>query len=331
MGKIVAITGAAGYLGQVLIQHLQTLSWVERIIALDVRPVAANGRVISHALDVRESSFMRAILAEHGVTHLVHGAFHTSLPANMSPDQMRSNNVDGSQLALKTALELGVEQALFVSSVSVYGYRGGNPPQVREDHRLWPNMAYGQHKVLVENFLRDMEHHYPNTQIAIMRLAALAGPRGRLLSPLMAMTAQPVFVLSNGGRAMTQALHEDDAAAFITRVLETNVAGTFNVAPNDAASWSSVARISRRTPFSLPRLLLNLAARFNRLLPELKGFNREVVDYLSESLVVDNTAARTQLGWKPRFGTLDAFGQMFGTQPILRVRGRSPSVFSERR
>lgn len=292
--------------------HLGRQPWVDRIIAIDNKPVVPDSRVIAHMLDVREASSLRAILAEHGVTHLVHGAFIVSQAPGMSAEHMRSINVDGSQGTLKAAYELGLEQAIFLSSVSVYGYRGGNPPLIGEDHRLWPNMVYAQHKMQVENFIHELEQRFPDTRTTIIRPAAVAGPLGRVVSPLNAIVAQPFFLLSNGGRARTQAIHEEDLASLVVRAVELDAVGTFNAAPTDHASWAEVAALSRRTPLALPRPLLNFAARFHTLIPELRGFTREIVDYFSESLVVDNSAARQSLGWLPQHTTLEAFGQLFG-------------------
>jgi nucleoside-diphosphate-sugar epimerase len=80
VGKVIAITGAAGYIGQTLIAQLSTQSWVERIIALDLAPVSSGDLVISYVMDVREATHLRAILAEHAVTHFVHAAFVISPP-----------------------------------------------------------------------------------------------------------------------------------------------------------------------------------------------------------------------------------------------------------
>lgn len=315
MGKIVAVTGAAGYLGRVLVDHLATQPWVERIIAMDINPVASSERVISHQFDLHDTAFLRAALSEHGVTNFIHAAFLTAQPPTLSSEQMRTFNVDVSQAALKTAFELGCEQVVFISSVSVYGYRSGNPPLISEDFRLWSNMVYGQHKMLVESYLRTYARHYPDTTTTIIRPSAIAGPLGGMLSPLMRMVGQPVFILSNGGQALTQALHERDAASLISTAVEFKASGTFNAAPDDSASWAQVGKLARLRLLSLPRFMLNLATRFNKLIPELGGFTRDVVDLLSESLVADNAAVRRQLGWVPAYSTLDAFSQMFSAPP----------------
>lgn len=319
MGKVIALTGAAGYLGSILLGQLEAQPWAERIVAIDLKPVAATGRIVSYRLDVRDSATLRAIFAEHGVTHLVHAAFILAQPPDMSLEQMRSINIDGSQSVIRSAIKQNVEQVVFLSSVSVYGYQHGNPatsrlPQhIREDAPQQPNMVYGQHKAEVERFLREQGEDFMRTRIAIIRPTAIVGPRGKTVSHLKALTAQPVFLVADGGRALTQALHEEDAASLVVRVIERNVTGVFNAAPDDYASWMDIGRLSKLPVVSVPRSVLNIATRFNTVVPALRGFTREVVDLFSESLVVDNTAVRQRTGWSPRYTTCDAYTQFFSS------------------
>ena len=76
-GKIVAVTGAAGYLGSRLLAYLTTQPWVAQIIALDQKPLANNssGRIHAYQVDVSDAEALAAIFARHSVTHLVHAAF----------------------------------------------------------------------------------------------------------------------------------------------------------------------------------------------------------------------------------------------------------------
>jgi UDP-glucose 4-epimerase len=310
VGKVIAITGAAGYIGQTLIAQLLTQSWVERIIALDLEQVSSGDLVISYAMDMRESTHLRAILAEHAVTHLVHAAFVISPSPGMSDSQMYTTNVEGSKQVIDQALGYGVEQLLFISSVAIYGYHPGQAHPLDENADLRPTMLYGRHKAAVEIYLRGQ--NAPKTNVAVVRPSAVVGPRGRSRSHLRALTAQPMFVLANGGKALTQALHEQDMASLLVAAIQHDISGTFNAAPSDNLSWAEIARLSKLPLLSLPRAALNFATRFNRIVPALKGFTREVVDLFSETLVVDNTAVRQQTGWIPRYTTRDAFAEMFG-------------------
>lgn len=328
--KIVAITGAAGYLGHRLIAQLAAQSWVERIIALDIKPIPSDDRVWSHRVDVSDTATLRAILAEQGVTNLVHAAFRIVKPAHWTDAQWRTANVNGSRSVINAVLETPPDESkgihlTFVSSVAVYGYSNGQAVYLREDAPLRPTMMYGKHKAEVEAQLQplrslaatNLKGRLPNLRLAMplnvatIRMAAIAGPTGRDYSHLRALTAQPFFVVANGGRALTQAIHEDDAAALVCAAVERDANGVFNGAPDDAASWGEVGRLSNRPVLSMPRPMLNFTTRFNGVLPALNGFTREIVDLFAESLVVDNSAARSELGWSPRYSTCDAFGQMF--------------------
>ncbi len=323
MGKVIAVTGAAGYLGQTLVAYLEKQPWVERIICLDVKPLPSTERAISYCMDVRDFSLLRAIFSEHAVTHLVHAAFIVTPPPGLTEQQMYAANVEGSQSVFQNAIGYGIEHILFISSVAVYGYRSGRSLAVREDAPQAPTMLYGEHKAQVERNLKQLADNFPRVRIAVVRPTAVVGPLGRMLSPLRALTAHPIFVLSNGGKALTQALHEQDAAALLAAVVERGLAGVFNAAPNDFASWADIARLSRLPTVSLPRSLLNFATRFNTVWPALRGFTRDVVDLFSESLVVDNTLVRQVTGWMPRHTTREAFAQLFGAEAreLSSVRG----------
>ncbi len=134
--KVVAVTGAAGYLGQRLLAYLTRQSWVERIIALDVKPIPSDGRILAHRVDVSDTATLRALLTEHGVTHLVHAAFLLVQPPNQTEGQMRAINVGGSRRVIDAALACGVQQIVFISSVAVYGYQPGHPERICEDDNL---------------------------------------------------------------------------------------------------------------------------------------------------------------------------------------------------
>jgi len=314
---IVGITGAAGYLGGRLIAYLGVQEWVERIIAFDKMPVESAPKVIAYPFDMtnaRDTLTLASILVEHGVTHLVHAAFQIQ-PISDDSAGMTLTNVLGSSRVFRAALG-HVEHLTFISSVAVYGY-GGHPSKLNEVAALRPTTAYGRDKRAAENSLRDLSvAGLPRT--AILRFAAIAGPHGAQRSPLRALTAQPFFVLADGGHARTQAVHEDDAAALIAVAVREGASGIFNAAPDDIAAWSDIAQLSRRPVLALPRMALNGATLLNRTLPALEGFTRDVVDLFSKTLTVGNLAIKSALGWQPRYGTCDAFYEMFKAQGTAR-------------
>lgn len=324
MGKVIAVTGAAGYFGQVLTNHLLAQPWVERVIALDLREMQSHRRLISYRVDTRESNLLRAILAEHGVTHFVHAAFFVNPPAGMSEEQHRANNIDGAQFAIRNALEFGVEQFVFISSVAVYGYHPHTPQNVPETFRLYPNWTYGKQKVAVEAFLSEYGKHFPGTIRTTIRPTAIIGRLGRQYSALRELIKRNVFIVSNRGRALTQAVHEDDCADLVIRALNRGVPGTYHAAPDDSISWEQIGGLTGLPIVRMPRPVLEFLPHLKALFPAVRELNDEIISYLSESLTVSNHTARRDLGWKPTYTSADAFRELFTTVPPDRPSSVDP-------
>jgi nucleoside-diphosphate-sugar epimerase len=310
------VTGAAGYLGSRLIAYLTQQPWVERIIAFDLLPTAADGRVISYQLNVRDSQAMRPILTEHGVTNFVHAAFVINRPPGWTTDQMLAANVYTANDAFKAAFSAGIEHLTFVSSVAVYGYQPGYETPLIETNPLHASMAYARYKVIIEsNLFGLITRQYPQAKLAVARMAAVAGQVGSTRSPLAALQKPPVFIVINGGQARTQAIHEDDAASLLGAIVKQDAAGIFHGAPDDSSSWSEIGQLTGRRRLSMPRQVLRLIARLSPLLPGLHGLTPEIVDLLAYSLIVDNRATRERLHWAPQYTTRETFGQLFGPRP----------------
>jgi UDP-glucose 4-epimerase len=311
VGKVIALTGAAGYVGGLLLHELRKQAWVERIIAFDVKPVAGDGHVISYCMDVRDGAALRSIFAEHAVTNLIHAAFVLNPPPHMTNTEMHTINVNGSQQVFRAAINHGVNQIVFISSTSVYGYVTNPNRKITEETVQQPTITYGQHNVEVERFLRGQGDHYFKSRVAIVRPTAIVGPHGKQASLLSPLINQPVFIVADGGHARTQALHEHDATSMITQVVERQATGVFNAAPDDSATWAEIGQVSGIPVVSFPREALTFATRFRKMVPGLTTLSRETVEMFSESLVVDNMAARQCLGWVPRYSTQQAFADFF--------------------
>jgi len=318
--RVVAVTGAAGYLGGRLLEHLITQPWVDRVVAFDRLPIvlpAHSSQVLAYQMDVQDTALLRPLLAEHGVTSLIHTAFTITRPVDWTETQLRAANVEASWQVVRTALATGVQHITFVSSVAVYGYHPDRSV-VTEASPIAPTMVYGKHKVAVEARLADLGRMYPRARIAIVRAAAIGGAHGQHRTPLWALAEAPLFLAVNGGHAHTQMIHEDDATALIGLIVAKNAAGTFHAVPNDSAPWRSIGALSGRRVVPIPGFVLRPVAYLSNVLPALNGLTPEVADLFTYSLVADNMATRVALGWAPRYGTLDAFADLFKGVPSTR-------------
>ena len=147
----VAVTGAAGYVGRTLIDRLAREPAVERILALDVRPLpseSTNERVVFERHDVTRP--FGALLREHGVDSLAHLAY--VMRPSRDREAARRVNVEGTASALASCEEAGVRHMLYLSSTSVYGAHADNPPLLDEDAPPRPprGFQYSEDKAAAE-------------------------------------------------------------------------------------------------------------------------------------------------------------------------------------
>jgi UDP-glucose 4-epimerase len=141
MSFIVAITGAAGYVGGRLLARLLDEPDVETVVGLDVGPLPTGPeRFIPYRRDVRDPS-LADILARHRVDTLVHTAF-VLYPPPRRLRQMAHINVNGTENVLRAAAQAGVRHAIFLSSTTVYGAWPDNPIPLTEEHPPRPNPDY---------------------------------------------------------------------------------------------------------------------------------------------------------------------------------------------
>mgnify|MGYP000698029916 CR=1 FL=1 len=164
----IAITGAAGFIGQKLIKHfldnpvIATPTGAQAITELrlfDViaPPVPAPGNA-AIAIDTRVGDItdLDALgqLIDGGVDAIIHLAAVVSSAAEADLDLGLRVNLEGTRAVLEACRTLpSPPLLLFASSVAVYG--GDLPAVVRDDTALTPQSSYGAQKVMGEQLIND--------------------------------------------------------------------------------------------------------------------------------------------------------------------------------
>jgi nucleoside-diphosphate-sugar epimerase len=173
----ILVTGAAGFLGTVLICVLTTRSPDEDITAIDVVPGhihRATGRVawISGSLDDP------GILDQAGLDK-VDVVFHlASIPGGLAERQRalgRRINLDATLGLFDRLASSGKRpRVVYASSVAVYGEMNGSP--IGSDSPIRPTSTYGAHKRMAEIALADFSRRGELSGIAIRFPALIARP-----------------------------------------------------------------------------------------------------------------------------------------------------------
>lgn len=301
----VAVTGANGDLGQLLLPLLARDPDVEAVIALDVaRPQGA--KVVYRRVDLTrhdaEAELSRA-LEEERVDALYHLAFLFSTIRNAS--FAHELEVVGTLSVLAAAGRVGVRRLVVPSFTVVYGARPDHPALLTEDAPLHgcPSSRFVSDKVEVEVQVRAFHERHPATRTLVLRLAPILGPT----------VDNPATRLLRGGRVTTllgydplwQAVHEQDVARALHLALTADAEGPFNIVGAGVLPLSGLVRQAGARPLPLPPLVARTSLATLHALG-VTGVPPGLLDYVRYSWVADGTRAERVLGFVPRYHARDA-------------------------
>jgi nucleoside-diphosphate-sugar epimerase len=206
----VAITGATGYLGSVLSNHLSSQG--HQVIALTRRPpkgAVENWRHFDLGMPLNDSAF-------EGVDALIHAAWVLS---GKDTSDLWRQNVVGSRRLIEAAVAAGVEKVVFVSSMSAY---------------FGTKQTYGLMKLAVERTALDLG-------CIVIRPGLVYGESpGGMAGTLSRISGLPLWPRFRSARLFLA--HEEDIARATATVLETydelagQIIGFDNPQPLDLSS-----------------------------------------------------------------------------------------------
>lgn len=243
----VAVTGAAGFVGRRLVGELAAAG--HDVLALDITgPVEAFDDGIEYRrMDVLEGSLAVELEGTEAVVHL---AFQ------MDPIQderkMRRVNIDGTRNVFECAEEAGVARVVYLSSAVAYGAHADNDFPLTEKSPLRANedFGYARMKAEVEEWLWPWVEQHDGPAVAVLRPSIILGPGVRNF--ITKSFEMPRVVSVSGHRPPWQFTHVDDVVGAIGHVLDNELSGPFNVAPEGWLSADEVEAILGRRSIRVP-------------------------------------------------------------------------------
>ena len=176
----ILVTGGAGYIGSHMVHALVEAG--ERVVVLDnlstgfTWAIAPGVPLVTG--ETGDEALVAALIAEHGVSAIVHFAASIVVPDSVSdPLGYYRNNTVNSRALIACAVKGGVKQFIFSSTAAVYG----NPAKVPigEDDAVAPMSPYGSSKLMTEIMLRDAGIAH-GLDYVILRYFNVAGADPRL-------------------------------------------------------------------------------------------------------------------------------------------------------
>jgi nucleoside-diphosphate-sugar epimerase len=200
----VAVTGASGFLGAALCRALAGAGWEVRALVRDPARYVGPPGVRAARCDLPDAIDEDALAGASAVVHCAYATRETD------PARARRVNEDGTRRLLEAARRAGVGRMVFISTVAA----APDAPSyyARSKHAL--------------------ERLFDPGRDAIVRPGLIVGRGGHglfqtLLDNMRGLGVVPLF---DGGTQPLQTVHVDDVCAAITRILERDLAGAFNVA-----------------------------------------------------------------------------------------------------
>jgi nucleoside-diphosphate-sugar epimerase len=316
----IAVTGASGFLGRLLVQLLRRR---HTVVAFDRRPVteaemAGHPNVEWYQLDLTDGELLDGtvdcIRAGGGVDVIIHLAAYYDFTGEERAEYQRTN-VEAMRALLDGARRLGVEHFIFASSVAACPFSSPGQP-ITEATPPHGTHIYARTKRVGEEMLAEYTDSFSPL---IVRFAALFSdwcefPPLQVLLDTWLAGGWTSRILAGRGHSAIPYLHVRDAGIFMMRLLERRhrlepmevlLAGEDGAVSHLDLYRAATAHLHGEPgrPFHLPRSLCRTGIWLRDLAGKARGkrpFERTwMADYVDRQMEIDASRTRDRLSWSP--------------------------------
>lgn len=303
-GKKVLVTGADGFIGSHLVEHLVRQGIDVKAFVyynsfnswgwLDDSDDAVKQSIEVFAGDIRDPHGVRA--AMQGCDVVLHLAALIAIPYSYhSPDTYIDTNIKGTLNVVQAARELGVERVVHTSTSEVYGTARFVP--ITEAHPLQGQSPYSASKIGADQIAASFQASF-ETPVSIIRPFNTYGPRQSARAVIPTIITQ----IANGARQVKLgAVHPTRDFNFVP----DTVRGFVAVAEADAAV-GQVVNIGSNYEISIgdtARLIAEVMGREVEIGNDEQRLRPPASEV--ERLWADNSLARELTGWVPEYAGVD--------------------------
>ncbi len=306
----IAITGSAGFLGEASVDRLTSLDTTEIVAAIDLMPTQGppgeTRPFISMIRDVRLP--LDDVFKELGIDSVLHLAF--LIRPHRDAAYANAVNVGATEQLLKSCVNAGVSQFIYLSSTTVYGAHSdfSRPFTEADAPRPVSGFVYSHHKVEVERLIDRFAEENPDKAVCNLRGCIMMGPgASNFISDALNKRYLPVPM---GANPEMQFLHIDDYASALETVMVERARGLYNLAGDGTITWRELVSQSGATLIPAPAPLLGGLIGLTWAARIQGQSNSSGLNFIRHPYLASNEKIKKELGWTPQHSsreTIDAW------------------------
>lgn len=307
----ILVCGGAGYIGSHMVAEL--LEQGKEVVVLDNLEKGHKDALLGGKLyvgDLRDRDILDKVFNENKIEAVIDFAAYSLVGESMEePLKYFNNNVYGTINLLEAMKDHGVKYIVFSSTAATYG-EPENLPILEEDKTI-PTNAYGESKLLVEKILRWCDSAY-GIKFTVLRYFNAAGahingkigedhsPESHLI-PLILQVAQgkreniKIFgedYNTEDGTCIRDYIHVSDLASAHSLALDRLMIG----------EPSAIYNLGNGTGFSVKEVIEVTRKVTGHPIPAEVAERRAGDPAI---LIASSEKAIKELGWKPKFNSLE--------------------------
>ncbi len=304
--RVVAVTGASGYVGTNLLGLLEEDESLGRVLAIDHRPLPIPFRnVTTRRMDIVQAT--EDLFKDNHVDTVVHLAFILKPGRTRKEvEAVRTNNLKGLESVLNACRGARVKNLVYVSSHTVYGAQRANPIPITEEASVRPlqRFQYSEDKSMAEEMVRTFGADNPEVTVSVLRPCVVMGPGAD--NYVTRALFKPALVGVAGSDPPLQFVHEYDLASVLHCFINNPLPGTYNVAGDGVIHYSRMAKLSNRKLVFLPSFLAYGLVETTWKLGIQKESPSAGLNFVRHPIIMSTAKLKRDTGYKFTYTSIDA-------------------------
>lgn len=319
--RVVAVTGAAQFLGTNLVGLLEEDPAIRTIVCLDTEaPTTASNKSRFYNVNLTEAlaeERLAEILAAEAVDVVIHLAFLDS-PTHSTAFAHELESV-GTMHVINACRRTKVHKIVMRSQTLLYGAHPTNPNYLSEKHPLRARRqeSFFADKIEAETEVLRFGKPGQGRIATVLRLAPMIGPTvDNFITRYLSHRLTPTVL---GFDPLWQFLHEADAVRALRLAALYDAPGVFNIVGEGVLPLRTVIKLAGRSALPLPRSFasgLTAALWLSQLAEAPPAF----FDYLQYICVADGALAKKELGFEPLYTSREALIDYANAQHLRDVK-----------